>query len=78
MPESKSTEAKAETVKASTKVDLPAAGSSSDPLVHQAIAELEIAERNRDALDVSDEDKKAAEDAVKEAEKKLKDLGVSP
>ena len=56
---------------------LQPAGETSDPLVHQALAELETAERNRDALDVPEEDKKAADEAVKAAKAKLKDLGVA-
>ena len=44
--------------------DLGVAGESSDPLVHQALAEREIAASNDD------------EDGVKAANERLKDLGV--
>jgi ABC-type sugar transport system substrate-binding protein len=67
-------EAKAEP-KAAPKASLGPAGETSDPAVHDALARLAIARSNRDALDVDPADVEAADDAVKEAEKALADLG---
>jgi len=58
-----------------SKGSLGPAGESSDPAVHDALARLAAARSNRDALDVADADVKAADDAVKAAEKALADLG---
>lgn len=51
------------------------AGESGDPAVQKALAELQTAQMNRKALDVPEANIKAADDAVKAAEKNLADLG---
>jgi hypothetical protein len=58
-----------------SKGSLGPAGEASDPAVHDALARLEIARSNRAALDVDAADVKAADDAVKDAEKALAGLG---
>ena len=71
MPESKKEEA------APKAADLGSAGASADPLVHQALAELDIAKQNRADLDVNEADVQAADSAVHAAEAKLSELGVA-
>jgi len=51
------------------------AGEASDPAVHDALARLAIARSNRETLEVAAADVKAADEAVKAAEKVLADLG---
>jgi hypothetical protein len=51
------------------------ASESGDPAVHKALADLQAAQMNRAALDVPAADVKAADDAVKDAQKALADLG---
>ncbi len=54
---------------------LGSAAASSDPAVHQAMAVLQGAQMNRDALDVAEADIEAADKAVADAKKALADLG---
>lgn len=54
---------------------LAPAGASGDPAVQKALAELYTAQQNRATLDVEEADIKAADEAVKVAEKNLADLG---
>lgn len=51
------------------------AGESTDPVVHQALAELQNARMVRDGLTTDRDKVKAADDAVKAAEKRVNDLG---
>jgi hypothetical protein len=51
------------------------AAESSDPAVHQAMAVLQGAQMNRDALDVEKADIDAADKQVADAKKALADLG---
>jgi hypothetical protein len=55
------------------------AAASTDPAVHQALAEREIAQRNLDAANVEEvEDAaKAAQAQIDAIDKRLADLGVS-
>jgi hypothetical protein len=64
------------------KADKPAkhgalapAGASGDPAVQHALANLQTAQMNRNALDVEAADIKAADDAVKVAQDALAELG---
>jgi hypothetical protein len=68
-------ESKPEASKAAPQASLGPAGEASDPAVHDALARLAIARSNRAALDVDAADVKAADDAVKDAEQALADLG---
>lgn len=60
---------------AKSEVDLAAAAESTDPVVHQALAEHDGALTNRAALVPDDGAVKAADEAIEAAEKRLHDLG---
>jgi hypothetical protein len=63
------------TAATTSRSSLAPAGESSNPEVHTALAHLQAARDNRSALDVDEPDVKAADAAVKAAEKALADLG---
>lgn len=60
---------------AKSKVDLAAAGASTDPTVHQALAEHDGALTNRAALVPDEGAVEAADEAIRVAEQRLHDLG---
>ena len=55
--------------------DLAPSGESTDPAVHVAMANLQVARMNRATLDVEEADIKAADAAVKAAQDALAELG---
>jgi hypothetical protein len=72
---SKTSTVKADEPKPAPAGKLAPASESGDPAVHHALAVLQGAQMNRDALDVEKADIDAADQAVADAKKALADLG---